>query len=426
MSRRWGSTRRGQAQFAALLEAVHKQTGVTMLVVSHDIRAIAAGCDRVACLSRRLHFHDAPSGLTPSVLAEVFAHDVAGLTGVGSLAGMHVHAHGPGESCPLDHAHVHAQPTAPVQLSVKKFRRDCRGWEVNLWSVMSDLDTAWPLLIRPLLIGAALCVMCGVLSVPVVLKRLSFAGQGISHSAFGGIGLAALLGVLLTQRGGVAGVGEGGLLEFAIVLVFCVGAALLMAAVGDRKTTHEDTGIGMLLVSAMALGGLLVELSRQVATARGVTSSSQTWESVLFGSVMVAGDRDVWLAWGVAALVIGAAWWWRRPLVFWTLDEQSAPVFGVPAARMRTVLMVLLAVAVVTSMKLAGVVPATALLVLPGAIALRLGSSLKQVIALAMGSSVVGLVVALVLAVAINVQPGPTLVLVMTAAYGVVVVLKKR
>lgn len=297
---------------------------------------------------------------------------------------------------------------------------------MNLWSVMSDLDTAWPLLIRPLLIGAALCVMCGVLSVPVVLKRLSFAGQGISHSAFGGIGLAALLGVLLTQRGGVAGVGEGGLLEFAIVLVFCVGAALLMAAVGDRKTTHEDTGIGMLLVSAMALGGLLVELSRQVATARGVTSSSQTWESVLFGSVMVAGDRDVWLAWGVAALVIGAAWWWRRPLVFWTLDEQSAPVFGVPAARMRTVLMVLLAVAVVTSMKLAGVVPATALLVLPGAIALRLGSSLKQVIALAMGSSVVGLVVALVLAVAINVQPGPTLVLVMTAAYGVVVVLKKR
>ena len=112
--------------------------------------------------------------------------------------------------------------------------------------------------------------------------------------------------------------------------------------------------------------------------------------------------------------------------MFWTLDEQSAPVFGVPAARMRTVLMVLLAVAVVTSMKLAGVVPATALLVLPGAIALRLGSSLKQVIALAMGSSVVGLVVALVLAVAINVQPGPTLVLVMTAAYGVVVVLKKR
>ncbi|MDP1663342.1 MAG: metal ABC transporter ATP-binding protein [Phycisphaerales bacterium] len=104
----------GQSQFAALLAAVHQQTGVTMLIVSHDIRAIAAGCDRVACLSRRLHFHDAPSGLTPSVLAEVFAHDVAGLAGVGPLAGMHVHAHGPGEACPMDGGHVH-----PVRLGVE-------------------------------------------------------------------------------------------------------------------------------------------------------------------------------------------------------------------------------------------------------------------------------------------------------------------
>lgn len=98
----------GQSQFASLLSAVHQQTGVTLLIVSHDIRAIAAGCDRVACLSRKLHFHDAPSGLTPAVLAEVFAHDVAGLAGVGPLAGMHVHAHGPGEACPMDQAHSHA------------------------------------------------------------------------------------------------------------------------------------------------------------------------------------------------------------------------------------------------------------------------------------------------------------------------------
>jgi len=103
----------GQAQFASLLSAVHAQTGVTLLMVSHDIRAIAAGCDRVACLSRRLHFHDAPSGLTPAVLAEVFAHDVAGLAGVGPLAGMHVHAHGPGEACPMDAL------SGPVQMSVK-------------------------------------------------------------------------------------------------------------------------------------------------------------------------------------------------------------------------------------------------------------------------------------------------------------------
>ncbi|HYD00018.1 MAG TPA: metal ABC transporter permease [Phycisphaerales bacterium] len=297
---------------------------------------------------------------------------------------------------------------------------------MSLWETLTNFDDAWPLLLRPGLIGAALCAMCGVLSVPVVLKRLSFAGQGISHSAFGGIGVAAVVGVLMAGGGAAAvGVGQGGLVEFGIVLVFCIGAAMLMSSVGDRKTTHEDTGIGMLLVAAMALGGLLVEVSRQLAVAKGLAPSARTWESVLFGSVMVSGDGDVWLAWGVATAVIAAAWWWRRGLLFWTLDEQSAPVFGVPARRMRALLMALLAVAVVTSMKLAGVVPATALLVLPGAIALRLSKSLRSVIALAVGTAVAGLVAALLLAVALNIQPGPALVLVLTGIYGGAAVVRR-
>lgn len=104
----------GQLQFAELLQTVHAELGVTILVVSHDLRAIVAGSDRVACLARRLHSHTSPQGLTPQVLAELFSHDVAGLSALsGPLAGMHVHAHGAGEPC--DHQ-SHAPASAPVQL----------------------------------------------------------------------------------------------------------------------------------------------------------------------------------------------------------------------------------------------------------------------------------------------------------------------
>lgn len=95
----------GQQTFADLLTRIHKQRGLTMLVVSHDLRAIVAGSDRVACLARRMHSHTSPAGLTPQVLAELFSHEVAGLSGV--LAGMHVHAHGAGEEC-TETAHTHA------------------------------------------------------------------------------------------------------------------------------------------------------------------------------------------------------------------------------------------------------------------------------------------------------------------------------
>lgn len=76
----------GQARFAQLMEEVHRAYGLTVLIVSHDLRAIVAGCDRVACLNRRLHFHDAPAGLTRNVLAEVFDHSLAGAgLGLGDL-----------------------------------------------------------------------------------------------------------------------------------------------------------------------------------------------------------------------------------------------------------------------------------------------------------------------------------------------------
>jgi zinc transport system ATP-binding protein len=78
----------GQRHFAELIDGINRELGVTVIVVSHDIRTIASGCDRVACLSRTLHSHTSPEGLTPRVLAEVFRHDVSAIFG-----DVHVDAH---------------------------------------------------------------------------------------------------------------------------------------------------------------------------------------------------------------------------------------------------------------------------------------------------------------------------------------------
>lgn len=78
----------GQQQFAEMLAQLHRALGLTVIVVSHDIRTVVAGCDRIACLSRTLHSHVSPEGLTPRVLAEVFRHDVAGIFG-----DVHIDAH---------------------------------------------------------------------------------------------------------------------------------------------------------------------------------------------------------------------------------------------------------------------------------------------------------------------------------------------
>lgn len=261
-----------------------------------------------------------------------------------------------------------------------------------------------------LLAGLAIVVLCGVLSVLVVVKRLGFVGQGVSHSAFGGIGMAAMLAALGAIR-------PAGAAEFAVIVGFCVLAALGIASVSDRRTTPVDSAIGMFLVGSMALGAVLVQVSQPIARALGNPAMTRSWESILFGSILAAGKADAALAWAVAIALLACVWWVRRPMLFWSFDEESAAAFGVPAGRMRPALMVVLAVSVVTAMKLAGVILATALLVLPGAIALRLSDRLWRVVGLSVAVGVVGLLAGFAASIELDWQAGPSMVLVMTAMF---------
>ncbi|MCW5765844.1 MAG: metal ABC transporter permease [Phycisphaeraceae bacterium] len=289
---------------------------------------------------------------------------------------------------------------------------------MNLLRYFDSWATA-ELVLTALAAGACVVVMCSLLSVLVVLKRLAFIGQGVSHSAFGGIGVAAVIGAAT----GAAWAGQGGVVEFGVVVTFCIGAALGMASVGTAggagrsRPIEVDTGIGLFLVASMALGGLLVEAARALAQRLGHPVGARSWESILFGSILTAGWGDVLVAFGLLVLTVGVAWLARRPLLFWAFDETCAPAFGVPGTLMRTVLMVLLALATVTATKLAGVVLASALLVLPGATALKLSRRLWSVLALSVAVGVGGLVVGLAVSLQADLQPGPCIVLAMVAAF---------
>ena len=260
------------------------------------------------------------------------------------------------------------------------------------------------------LAGLAVVLTCGVLSVLVVVKRLGFVGQGISHSAFGGVGVAALL-----AAHGIAA--PGSIAEFGVIVAFCVAAALGMAAVADKRTVPTDTAIGLFLVASMAAGAILVQVSRGVAIANGRAPDVRSWESILFGSILLAGPTDAVVGWVCAALVLGLVWWQRRKLLFWAFDEDSARAFGVPTGAAKVLLMIVLSLAVVTAMKLVGVVLATAMLVLPGATALKLTDRLWWSVGLSCAAGVLGLLGGLVLSLWMDWSPGPSVVVVMTGLF---------
>lgn len=278
----------------------------------------------------------------------------------------------------------------------------------------------WPSVVA----GLAIALLSGVLSVLVVLKRLAFVGQGVSHAAFGGVGLAFILGITGVAAGNASPsrvlFQELGL--FAIVLIFCIAAALGIAGLSRSHRTRPDTAIGIVLVGAMAIGFLLIQLDAQLA-ARARSAGLDPGppppgiESVLFGSFLTMGWLDAAIAWSVASIIIIALAIARRPMLFWAFDEPAALSFGVRTDRIRTLLLILLALAIVTTMRLAGVILATAMLVLPGAIALRLGVRMWTVLGWSLVASVVGVLGGLVLSFELDLQPGPSIVAVMIAGF---------
>jgi ABC-type Mn2+/Zn2+ transport system permease subunit len=274
---------------------------------------------------------------------------------------------------------------------------------VNTWSYLTDPVYAglyWPAIVT----GLAVAALCSLLSVLVVLKRMAFIGQGISHAAFGGIGVAGVLGLVGAAM--TPGQSAG---QFVVVLTFCLCAGLLIGWLSERGGTEADTAIGIVLVAAMAVGAVLIRRAR----------SNVSLESFLFGDILSVTWTDAVIGWAVALAVLGVLWWVRRPLVFWAFDPTVARALGVSDRAMNTLLMVLLSLATVTAMKLAGVVLATAMLVLPGALALRVSSRSRVVLVLACVAAVLGVLGGIVVSFEWNWPTGASIVMVLAGMFGV-------
>ena len=272
----------------------------------------------------------------------------------------------------------------------------------------------------PLLGGAAIAMLSGLLSVLVLLKRMSFIGQGISHAAFGGVGLAFLGSLAAAAWGWGAADLWGSLFRDGIIALFCVLAAVAIGFITRRGRFAEDTSIGIVLVAAMALGVLLVDirqhwldqLLRAGQLTRAEVGYTVGFHNILFGDILSLGPAETIAAWALAAIVILWMAALFKELVFFAFDEETATVFGVRTSLLYYGLLVLLGLAIVAALRGLGVILASALLVLPGASARSLSNRVGVVTFLSAAIAVLGLAGGFLLSLWLDyLTPGPVIVL---------------
>ena len=259
-------------------------------------------------------------------------------------------------------------------------------------------------------LGAALLMSlsCGLLSPFVVLRRLSFAADGLAHASLGGLAV----GIFLLHSGFTPTLGG-----YGITFLFTCGVAAAIAYFSTGNRLQADTAVGACFVAAFALGILLLTIRR---------GSAGYLEDFFFGSILAVDPLECWLLAGLAvlaALFCFGSWRW---LGQWTFDEELARASGVRTVWLRYALILLVAATVILSTKVVGILLVTAMLILPGAIGTLSGRAMPVILLCSLAAAMSCATGGMVVSNTANVPPGPVIVLLVFSLFLTAFFLRRR
>ncbi|MEO0796680.1 MAG: metal ABC transporter permease [Verrucomicrobiota bacterium] len=245
---------------------------------------------------------------------------------------------------------------------------------------------------RALVAGTLAGVNCAAIGVYIVQRRMSFFGGALSHTVLPGMVFAFLRGIDIFW----------GALAAALATAFGVGWLV------KRREVSEDAAIGVFLSGMFALGILMMS---QV-------NSFRDFNALLFGSVLGVTPADLGLTAIVTLITLGTLFAYHKELELASIDPEYAQVIGARPNQLRTLLLALTALSVVTAVRVVGALMATALLITPAAAALLWARSIVGAMLIATGISVFSAVCGLIVSYHYDLSSGASIVLTATACFG--------
>ena len=240
---------------------------------------------------------------------------------------------------------------------------------------------------RALIAGSFIAILCAILGVFLVLRRLSLIGDGLSHATFGSVALALVLNMAPLY------------LAVPIVMVCALGILRLT----ERVRLYGDAAIGVVSAAGVAIGVLLASLAG---------GFNIDLFSYLFGSILSISTGEVVISIVLALMVILAMSFFYNELLAITFDEDSARASGINTRLINKIFVLLTAVTVVLSMKVVGIMLISALLILPAVTALQIARSFRITMLLASIAALLSVFIGITLSFYLDLQTGAVIVLV--------------
>ncbi len=246
---------------------------------------------------------------------------------------------------------------------------------------------SYPFMQRAFVTGIFVAIACSFLGTFLVLRKYSMIGDGLAHISFGGVAAGILFGIN----------------PVVSALLFAFLGALGILKLKDSAGLQSDNAIG--LVSHVSLGiGIFI-----ASAANGLNVDIMSY---LFGSILAikASEMAISVALATAVMAILLLFYWD--FFYLTFSEESAKVGGIKVGALNTLLVLLTAATIVISMKVVGILLASALIILPASSALQLKTSFKKTLFFSAGIAIFSVICGLVVAYRFDFAASGTVVIV--------------
>lgn len=259
---------------------------------------------------------------------------------------------------------------------------------------------------KALIGGSIVAIVAGVVGCLVVLKRMAFLGDALSHAMIAGVaGGYLVMKLLFGAEAHAPGMLLGSLLA-------AIATVALISFVSRISRVKEDTAIGIMYTGIFALGVVAVSIFRHYIHIDLM--------HFIMGDILGVADSDLWVSAFVAAAVLTILILFFRHFQLATFDPIMAASIGLPVLLIDYVLTTCVSLVVVSAVSMVGVILVVGLLITPAATAYLLSDRLDHMMWLAALFGVTSVVGGLYLCVWLDSAGGGAIMLFCTLQFLVV------
>ncbi len=244
---------------------------------------------------------------------------------------------------------------------------------------------------RAFIAGILISLVCAIIGLYLVLRRMALMGDGLAHISFGGIAAGMFFGIY----------------PLISALIFSILSVIGIQKLKKMKV-YGDAAIAILFSFGLSLGVILLSYSN---------GFNADLFSYLFGSILSVSQNDLYLISTLAVCVLLFVFLFYKELFYITFDEEGAKVSGINVEKFNTALLVLCAIAIVISLRVVGILLVSSFIAIPASTALLFKLSFKNSLIFSSLVAAISIIIGLIASYYLDLAAGGTVVFVLVIIF---------